>query len=84
MRINNRVDCVDQLGDVFYVWFLHYVSSYSVLDHDIIKYMMIFFPHYFGFLLYFLYVGLGPVLCPPPLSISLRMHTSSILLVPCI
>ena len=31
-----------------------YVSS--LLDHDIIKYTMIIFPHYLGFLLYFLYM----------------------------
>ena len=47
---STRIGC---LGDVFYVWFLGtYVSS--LLDHDIIKYMMIFFPHYLGCLLYFL------------------------------
>ena len=40
-----------ELGYVFYVWFLHNVVS-SLLDHDIIKYMMIFFSHYLGFLLY--------------------------------
>ena len=31
-----------------------YIRVYSLLDHDIIKYMMIFFPHYLDCLLYFL------------------------------
>ena len=45
----------------FYI--IHVVSS--LLDHDIIiKYMMIFFPHYLGFLLY-------------TLVSVLRMYTSS-------
>ena len=49
-----------------------YVSS--LLDHDIIKYMMVFFPHYLGCLLYFLN--------RPCIIYYLRMYTSSVLLVP--
>ena len=48
-----------------------YVSS--LLDHDIIKYIMIFFPHYLGCLLYFF---------NRPCIYYLRMYTSSVLLVP--
>ena len=51
-----------------------YVSS--LLDHDIIKYMMIFFPHYLGCLLYFL--NIGPVLY----IIYVCIPCSSVLLVP--
>ena len=56
----------------FMCGFYIYVSS--LLDHDIIKHMMIFFPHHIGCLLYFLnrpyiiydlrmYIGLPDLFC---------------------
>ena len=51
-----------------------YIYVSSLLDHDIIKYTMFFFPHYLGCLLYFLN--------RPCIIYYLRMYSSSLLLVP--